>query len=238
MSPEEMQGHFEDEARGYFEFLAKVGLTKHIGSMADTRELLDLCHVERGQRVLEVGCGVGATVTYLANSLGCRVVGADLLEKMVRQARERAAREGALSHAGFADASFDAVIMESVNVFFDDKREAMREYLRVTRPGGYVGITEMTWLETPPEEVAAYYERIVYARALEAEGWKALMEEVGLEDVTGQAHRVDFSEEARGRIERYGSLGMGRVMVWRGAREEPVGRLPPRSLPKAGCGRR
>ncbi len=36
-----------EDSRTYFQFLANMGLTKHIGSMQATRELLDLCHIGR-----------------------------------------------------------------------------------------------------------------------------------------------------------------------------------------------
>ena len=169
-----------DDARSYFEFLANLGLTKHYGSMQATRELVELCHVRSGAYVLDVGCGVGATPCYLAREYGCRAVGVDLLGKMIEQSRERAKLEeveGLVEFIvadaralAFADDRFDAVIMESVNFFFQDKREAMREYVRVTKPGGYVGITEMTWLHPPSPEAAAYYKRVVYADALAASG--------------------------------------------------------------------
>lgn len=223
MSAEETRGHFEDEARGYFNFLAKVGLTKHLGSMAATRKLVELCRLDSGKYVLEVGCGVGATVPYLVRSVGCRVVGVDLVEGMIEQARERATEAGVGDSAQFsvADARmlpfaagvFDAVVMESVNVFFDHKLRAMEEYVRVTKPGGYVGITEMTWLEEPSPEVEAYYRRVVYAKSLQAEGWKALLEEAGLEEVAGSAYPVELAGEAKGRLERYGCRGMLRVLL-------------------------
>lgn len=137
-----------DEARSYFEFLANLGLTKHHGSMQATRELVELCHVRSGADVLDVGCGVGATPCYLAKELGCRVVGVDLLGKMIEQSRERAKLEGVeglvelivadARELSFKDDLFDAVIMESLNAFFEDKRRAMTEYVRVTKPGGYV----------------------------------------------------------------------------------------------------
>jgi ubiquinone/menaquinone biosynthesis C-methylase UbiE len=222
MSPEDAKGHFEEEAMGYFEFLAKVGLTKHLGSMEATRKLIEMSRIRSGHFILEVGCGVGATVSYLVKSFGCRVVGLDVVERMIVQAQERARAERVESRVRFtvADARklpfendlFDAVIMESVNVFFEDKVGAMNEYVRVTKPGGFVGITEMTWLETPSAHVEEYYERVVYAKALEADGWKKLLEDAGLEKVVGSAHRVGIPEEARGRIERYGCSGMMRVL--------------------------
>jgi ubiquinone/menaquinone biosynthesis C-methylase UbiE len=222
--PAEKKPEFFTEAQGYFEFLSKLGLTKHLGSMQATRKLVDLSHIRSGQCVLEVGCGVGATVCYLAKSLGCRVVGVDVVERMLTQARARARSEQVMREVAFAvgdartlpfaDESFDAVLMESVNVFFEDKRQAINEYVRVTKPGGYVGLTEMTWLETSSAEMADYYKRVVHAGALDADGWRTLLADAGLEDVTGSAQSVEMSAEARGRIERYGCRWMLGVM-WR-----------------------
>ena len=41
----------------FFEFAAEVGLTKHIGSIEATEELIDLCHISAKSYVLDVGCG-------------------------------------------------------------------------------------------------------------------------------------------------------------------------------------
>jgi arsenite methyltransferase len=218
------EDHMSSErARDYFEFVAELGMTKHYGSMEATRELVELCRIGSGQVVLDVGCGVGATPSYLAKAADCRVVGVDLLEKMVEQSRERAKAEGVEDRVEFrvADARelpfddnlFDAVIMESMNIFFDDKKQAMREYIRVAKPGGYVGMTEMTWLKAPSPELEDTFKRMVHAQALDARGWKDLMEEAGLMDVVGSAHRIDIPLESKGRFERYGRWGMVKVML-------------------------
>jgi len=167
-------------ARDYFEFIANLGMTKHYGSMEATRELIELCRIGNGKYVLDVGCGVGATPCYLAKAVDCRVMGVDLVDKMIEQSRERAKAEGVEDRVEFkvADARklpfednlFDAVIMESVNIFFDDKSQAMREYIRVAKPGGYVGMTEMTWLKSPSPELVATFKSMVFAQALDASG--------------------------------------------------------------------
>lgn len=211
------------DARAYFDYMARLGLTKHLGSMEATRQLIEMCHIRDGEFVLDVGCGVGATPSYLAKALQCRVIGVDVMEKMIEHARDRARKEGVASRVAFAagdarslpfeDGIFDAVIMESLNVFFEDREAAMREYVRVARPGGYVGITEMTWLEPPSPETVAYYKRAVFAEALQASGWMELLKGAGLEDVVGSAHAVDIPEEARGRFQRYGCRGFVKVLV-------------------------
>lgn len=212
-----------NDARAYFEFLARLGLTKHLGSMDATRRLIELAHIGEGDRVLDVGTGVGATPVYLAKDLGCRVVAVDLLEGMIQQARERAAADWARKRIAFAvadarrlpfpDGHFGAVIMESLNVFFDEKLAAIREYARVVRRGGYVGMTEMTWLSSPSPEKEAYYRRTVYADALPAEGWIELLGEAGLQDVVGQVEAVEIAREGRGRLERYGCRGFVKVLL-------------------------
>ena len=212
-----------DGMRGYLEFLASLGMTKHPGSMEATRRLVALCQIHSGQLVLDVGTGVGATPVYLVREVGCCVVGVDLLERMVQQARERARGNRVEGRAVFAasearrlpfrDGTFDAVIMESLNVFFEDKLSAIREYARVTRRGGSVGMSELTWLREPSAEQAAYYRRTVYADTLQPEGWLALLEEAGLVEVAGHAEPIDMPQESRGRLQRYGCSGLVRVMV-------------------------
>jgi ubiquinone/menaquinone biosynthesis C-methylase UbiE len=210
-------------AREYFEFIADLGMTKHYGAMEATRQLIDLCRIAAADYVLDVGCGVGATPCYLAKTANCRVMGVDLLEKMVQASRARAKAEGVEDRVQFkvADARelpfdddlFDAVIMESVNVFFDDKLPAMREYVRVTKPGGYVGITEMTWLQPPSAGMEKAFKETAHAQALDAAGLKTLMETAGLTDVVGSAHRIDMGKESQGRFERYGRGGIARSML-------------------------
>jgi cyclopropane fatty-acyl-phospholipid synthase-like methyltransferase len=43
-----------------------------MGGLGTTKELIELCGIDKGFYVLEVGCGVGATATYLARMIGCR----------------------------------------------------------------------------------------------------------------------------------------------------------------------
>ena len=208
----------ERDARDYFEVLASFGVTKHIGSMEATREIVERTHIESGDIVLDIGCGVGVTPVYLAREIGCRAVGVDLLESMLVQAQARAKAKcvedrvefvaADARRLPFVDDHFDAVISESVSVFLEDKREGIGEFRRVTRPGGYVGITEMTWRRPPRSKSRQLFKRTVYAEAYDAAGWKAVLEEAGLKDVRGDAHAINARLESKGRFERYGCWGV------------------------------
>jgi ubiquinone/menaquinone biosynthesis C-methylase UbiE len=211
----------------FFEFAAEVGLTKHLGGVDATERLVELCHIEAGDHVLDVGCGAGATPVYLAKTYGCRVTGVDILPRMVERAGELAQREGVahLTEFRVADAQdlpfdddlFDAVITESVTAFPEDKQRAVEEYVRVTKPGGYVGLNESTWLQTPPPpEVVAWASQEVGATVspLSPEAWTELLETAGLVEIVTCIHDVDVQEETKGILQRYGCRGMLRTM-WR-----------------------
>ena len=197
-SPEKMS----ELESSYFEVQAYWGMTKHMGGLQATEELVELCLINQDKYVLVVGCGVGVTPCYLAKRYGCRVVGVDLSEKMVDRSRERAKREGVENNVEFRvadaqglpfeDATFDAVICESVNAFIEDKPRALSEYVRLTKPGGYVGINEVTWLKTPPQELVAYLYRIMGAEFLACNnGWKELLEGSGLKEIVAKVYKTD-----------------------------------------------
>jgi arsenite methyltransferase len=205
----------------FFDFAAEVGLTKNFGSLEGTEELAGLCHIGEGVYVLDVGCGAGVTPCFLAQRYGCRVVGVDIRAKMVERSEERARREGVADRVEFrvADAQdlpfeddlFDAVITESVTALPEDKQRAVNEYVRVTRPGGYVGLAESTWLKVPPPpELVAWVSQDVggTAQPLSADEWRGLLKNAGLQDITVRTYPVDAKKEARLLLRRYGYGGM------------------------------
>jgi SAM-dependent methyltransferase len=213
----------------FFDFAAAVGLTKHLGGLEATREMVELCRLQEGSYVLDVGCGAGATSCYLAGQLGLRVAGVDISEGMVQSSRKMAERQGVSDRVEFrvADAQdlpfdddlFDAVITESVTAFPDDKQRAVSEYARVTKPGGYVGLNESTWRKVPPPpEVVAWAGQDLGANVnpLTAGEWVALLEGAGLEVVSTRTYTVDTRQELKGLVDRYGCRGMlgiyGRIL--------------------------
>lgn len=209
-----------------FDFQAEVGLTKHVGSLKATEKLAELCHVDEGKYVLDVGCGVGATPCYLAKRHGCKVVGVDISERMIDRASERAKREGVedrvefrvadVQNLPFEDDLFDVVVGESVTVFPEDKQRAVTEYVRVTKPGGYVGLNESTWIKTPPPaELVEWVSQDLSGNAevLSADGWVGLLEGSGLTDIVVRTYDISPRDEVAGVIRRYGLREM--LGVWR-----------------------
>jgi arsenite methyltransferase len=213
------------ENEHFFDFAAEVGLTKHLGGVGATEELIELCNIGQGKYVLDVGCGAGVTPCFIAEKCGCKVVGVDILEGMVERSRERAEREGLADRAEFrvADAQdlpfeddlFDAVITESVTALPEDKQKAVNEYTRVTKPGGYVGLNESAWLKVPPPpEMIAWVSQDVGATAqpLTSDAWVELLEGAGLREIVARTYAINVRTETKEIFRRYGFPGM--LGIW------------------------
>ena len=212
----------EDPELSYFELQAYVGTTKHMGGFETTKALIELCHINKDTYVLDAGCGVGATACYLAERHGCIVVGVDLSEGMIARSKERAKRERVedsvefrvadVRDLPFDDALFDVVVCESVATFIEDKRQVAREFARVTKPGGYVGLNEEIWLKTPPTELVEFAKRTweIKAQVPTADGWVGLLEGVGLRNIVVVTYKLNARREST-QVQRYRFQDMWRM---------------------------
>lgn len=112
--------------------------------------------VQAGQRVLDVACGTGVVARAAAKRVGPAgsVVGLDVNEGMLAVARrlETAVtwRQGTAESLPFDDASFDTVVSQFGLMFFADKPAALREMVRVLRPGGKLAVAVWDTLENTP----------------------------------------------------------------------------------------
>ncbi len=122
------------------------------GYMAVVRGLLDALAIVPGESVLEVGCGSGVIMRELARrTAGAnRLIGRDMSPYLLREARALARREGLLDYIDFGKGRAEALplpddavdVALSSTVFEEGDAELMlSEIVRVTRPGGRVGIT-------------------------------------------------------------------------------------------------
>jgi ubiquinone/menaquinone biosynthesis C-methylase UbiE len=125
----------------------------HLRGRPATAELARALGLAAGQRVLDVGCGIGGPARYVAATYGCRVVGIDLTEEYCRVAALLAERVGLGDrveyHPGsalampFADAGFAAAYTEHVAMNIQDKPRLYAEVWRVLQPGGRFGIYDL-----------------------------------------------------------------------------------------------
>ena len=139
-----------------------LGDSFHPGGEALTRHLGKLLQPGPTSYVLDVASGQGTSALLLAQQFGCRVLGIDYGGSAVQQASVRA-RELGLDHlitfqVGDAeqlplpDATFDALLCECAFCTFPNKTAAAAEFQRVLKPGGRVGLSDLTRSgEVPPD---------------------------------------------------------------------------------------
>ena len=118
-----------------------------------------------GARVLDIGCGQGAPACLLAAD-GASVVGTDLEAHLLHRANARARRSGVAERVrfihvapgplGFADASFDAVLISGALTQVADKLAMYRECRRVLKPGGVLSCYD--WMKPAGQLSAAMLE--------------------------------------------------------------------------------
>jgi ubiquinone/menaquinone biosynthesis C-methylase UbiE len=109
-----------------------------------------------GQRVLDVACGTGVLARAAARRAGSAkwVVGLDINEGMLAVARRKAPeitwKAGRAEALPFDDNYFDAVVSQFGLMFFEERTTALREMMRVLRPGGRLAVAVWAALEQTP----------------------------------------------------------------------------------------
>jgi ubiquinone/menaquinone biosynthesis C-methylase UbiE len=108
-----------------------------------------------GERVLDLGCGLGDDTFAIARLVGGqgRAIGVDVSESMILEARRRAESqrlpvEFVIDDAQtlhFEDASFDACRTERMLMHTPDAERAFAEMVRVIRRGGRLSVFDFDW---------------------------------------------------------------------------------------------
>lgn len=113
--------------------------------------LCEAADVKAGQKVLDIATGSGNTALSAARRFA-QVTGTDYVPSLLERARQRAAaegleiefKEGDAESLMFADASFDVLLSTVGAMFAPNQEKVAREMLRVTRPGGKIGLVNWT----------------------------------------------------------------------------------------------
>ena len=159
-----------DAAQAYETLMVPALFGEWAGKVADAARL------GPGQRVLDVACGTGVLAREAAARVGAGgfVAGLDPGAGMLAVARQLAPaigwRQGVGESLPYPDASFDAIVSQFGLMFFRDRREALRQALRVIRPQGLLAFAVWDSLDHIPAYAAEVMllERLAGRRAADA----------------------------------------------------------------------
>lgn len=126
----------------------------HGRGLEATLEAARLMPAKSGERILDLGSGLGGPARYVANRFRCHVTGIDLSPEFCEVAQhlthlqrmeDRTAFEVADATAmPFADATFDGAFSMNLSMNIEDKGALAREVFRVLKPGGWLVLSEVS----------------------------------------------------------------------------------------------
>lgn len=119
-----------------------------------TSQLVDLIGISSDDQVLDAGSGIGGTARFVAEQYRCEVTAVDLTEEYCETARwlnglvgldhRISVHQADVTELPFADASFDVVVSQHVQMNIADKRRLYREARRVSTTGGRLALWDIT----------------------------------------------------------------------------------------------
>jgi ubiquinone/menaquinone biosynthesis C-methylase UbiE len=177
-----------------------------------------------GQRVLDIGCGLGGPAFVLAREFGARVTGIDFEKQLVERAAARAVELGLAGQTDFVavkpgplpfgDESFDVIFTSGALTQTEDKARIFSECLRVLKRGGVLTCYE--WLKSegdlsPDMQYFIRMEELTYNLVTLEELGRAL-EDAGFEGVSLEDASAWYRRESRREYELLRGEGYGEIL--------------------------
>jgi ubiquinone/menaquinone biosynthesis C-methylase UbiE len=191
-----------------------LGDSYHPGRLQLTERLGNMLDLQPGHIVLDVASGLGTSAIYLAQRFGCQVVGVDFSGQIVEQASANAAeagisqlvqfKQGDAERLPFEGGSFDALICECAFCTFPSKPQAASQFARVLRPGGRIGLSDLTRSAPLPPELDTLLAWVAcIADAQPMEEYTSILSQAGFSMGPPELHDEALAElinEVRGKL--------------------------------------
>jgi SAM-dependent methyltransferase len=139
-------------------------------------------------RVLDLGCGTGAQALVLAGRCGADVTAVDLAPALLATVRARAEAAGLadrvrtveadLRALPFPDGAFDVIWSEGA-IYLAGFDAGLKGWRRLLRPGGFIVVTELSWLVADPPAEAVDFWAAGYPAMRTVDGNVAAAERLG-----------------------------------------------------------
>jgi arsenite methyltransferase len=127
---------------------AVIGDAIRPGGLALTDRAAGFCGFSRGTRIIDIGCGFGATLNHLRDRHGLRVCGVDISARMLSESRRLPVIQAAADCQPFGAGVFDGIFCECVLSLLPLPENALCEFHRVLQPGGYLVLSDI-YLRNP-----------------------------------------------------------------------------------------
>ncbi|CAI5740325.1 unnamed protein product [Peronospora destructor] len=181
------------------------------GGQTTTTEFVEKLNLKPGERVLDVGCGIGGGDFYMAHQFGVSVVGIDLSTNMVHRALETSMQDPSVdvdfeicdaTKKEYPDASFDVVYSRDTILHIKDKQALFAKFFRWLKPGGRVLISDYCQGEQEPTDRFKGYVASRGYHLLSPSQYGKVLESVGFTSVLAEDRTEQFVDVLKEELSR------------------------------------
>lgn len=183
------------------------------GGVDTTKEFVQMLNLKPGQKVLDVGGGIGGGAIYMSKNFGVKVTSVDLSSNMTQIGRERAEEAGVTSDQvqfeiadatkrEYPDESFDVVYSRDTILHISDKLALFQRFYNFLRPGGKLLISDYCCSPGEhSEEFKAYVKQRGYT-LLSPEEYGKTLEQAGFVNVRAEDRSKQFADILKSEISK------------------------------------
>lgn len=170
------------------------------GGLETTKEFVGKLDLKPGQKVLDVGCGIGGGDFYMAENFDVEVVAIDLSINMISFALERAIglkcaiefEVADCTKKNYPDNEFDVIYSRDTILHIRDKPALFRSFYKWLKPGGKVLISDYCRSAgTPSSEFAEYIKQRGYDLH-DVHAYGQMLRDAGFDEVIAEDRTDQF----------------------------------------------
>jgi arsenite methyltransferase len=182
------------------------------GGLTLTEQAIDLCHLPRNARILDVASGTGASLQYLTHHKKYNAIGLDFSHKMLLIGLDTYPDLTRLQADGgklpFPDSSQDAVLMECALSFSNCAGVMINEFNRVLCQGGRLIVTDIYIRDLIDPSGMSYLSTAhCLAGVMTEEMIRSTITHQGFHVTTWQDHTFELKQWMACMVFKTGSLG-------------------------------
>ncbi|EYU33965.1 hypothetical protein ABFS83_09G056000 [Erythranthe nasuta] len=170
------------------------------GGIDTTREFVEKLDLKPGQKVLDVGCGIGGGDFFMADKYDVHVVGIDLSVNMISFALEHAIglncavefEVADCTKKEYPDGTFDVIYSRDTILHIQDKPALFRSFYKWLKPGGKVLISDYCRnVGSPSAEFAEYIKQRGYDLH-DVKAYSQMLGDAGFDEVIAEDRTDQF----------------------------------------------